>query len=172
MGKAGVGAQIGRRERHIGDTSASGAGDIPGVAETVADLRDALRGLAGPTAGLLFEHILELLCGQRHRHQAVAERLGGDQRAASHDAGRVAGGGVKPRTWCTSHRCLGLRPKQPDPAASTYKSWEAVQTDGANSASRGRTNRRVALCHFRAGFNGLPEFRFAGQERSGRRTSP
>ena len=25
----------------------------------------------------------------------------------------------EPRTWCTSHRCISLRPTQPDPAEST-----------------------------------------------------
>lgn len=35
--------------------------------------------------------------------------------------------------WCTSTRCHGLRPRQPDPAGSTYKSSESVQINGASS---------------------------------------
>ena len=42
---------------------------------------------------------------------------------------------LEPRRWCTSHRCISLRPKQPDPAASTYESSEPVQINGASSPS-------------------------------------
>ena len=36
--------------------------------------------------------------------------------------------------WCAATRCNGLRPRQPDPAGSTYKSSESVQINGASSA--------------------------------------
>ena len=40
---------------------------------------------------------------------------------------------VQTSAWCTSYRCLSLRPKQPDPAWSTYKSSGSVQMNGASS---------------------------------------
>ena len=48
-------------------------------------------------------------------------------------AGRTRAIELEPRTWCTAHRCLSLRPKQPGRAAPTYRSSGTVQIIGASS---------------------------------------
>ena len=40
--------------------------------------------------------------------------------------------------WCTSNRCYGLWPRQPEPAGSTYKSSQSIQTKEPHLTSGGR----------------------------------
>lgn len=66
-------------------------------------------------------------------------------------AGRTRVSKLEPRTWCTSHRCIRLRPTQPDHAGSTYVSSESVQINGARSDSRARRYSQSGLDGHRNG---------------------
>ena len=57
----------------------------PGIRETVRRLQEA-RSLGLGRAPLLFEHLLQLIAGQRQCHERVAERLRRERIGVGHDA--------------------------------------------------------------------------------------